>query len=251
MLRLPGPLTRQELSAYSPNAKLADGNSTGFFVRATGRPERGGGWRRRWDSNPRWSCPHAGFQDRYIRPLCHSSAGSPASSRFLSCRKARVPAQFTRLHPNHAKALRRPATAEDGLRLEEWAASGQRLRPVRAASFRNRTGVQHQQEWRDLFQTNLFAKAPTKSPVSRMPGPSGIRGTCGPGSYGAPDPCIGFRIAWRSQSISVFSRDIPLFPSLNTVLEHARPFPSAIPANRRRRLTNADALLRPTSNQAG
>ena len=25
------------------------------------------------DSNPRWSCPHSGFQDRRIRPLCHPS----------------------------------------------------------------------------------------------------------------------------------------------------------------------------------
>ena len=25
------------------------------------------------DSNPRWSCPHNGFQDRRNRPLCHPS----------------------------------------------------------------------------------------------------------------------------------------------------------------------------------
>lgn len=30
-------------------------------------------WRRRWDSNPRYAFTHAGFQDRCIRPLCHSS----------------------------------------------------------------------------------------------------------------------------------------------------------------------------------
>src|SRR5207248_7057171 len=30
-------------------------------------------WRRRWDSNPRWSCPHGGFQDRCLKPLGHSS----------------------------------------------------------------------------------------------------------------------------------------------------------------------------------
>ena len=30
-------------------------------------------WRWGWDSNPRKSCPFAGFQDRYIQPLCHSS----------------------------------------------------------------------------------------------------------------------------------------------------------------------------------
>ena len=31
-------------------------------------------WRRGRDSNPRWSCPHAAFRVRCIRPLCHLSA---------------------------------------------------------------------------------------------------------------------------------------------------------------------------------
>src|SRR5215212_5800711 len=35
--------------------------------------------RRRWDSNPRDPCGPTGFQDRRIRPLCHSS----------DCRRAR------------------------------------------------------------------------------------------------------------------------------------------------------------------
>ena len=35
-------------------------------------------WRRRWDSNPRYALTHAGFQDRCIRPLCHSSAAQTA-----------------------------------------------------------------------------------------------------------------------------------------------------------------------------
>src|SRR6056297_4064670 len=35
------------------------------------------GWRRRWDSNPRYAFTHAGFQDRCIRPLCHSSDTVP------------------------------------------------------------------------------------------------------------------------------------------------------------------------------
>ena len=30
-------------------------------------------WRMGRDSNPRWSCPHNGFQDRRNRPLCHPS----------------------------------------------------------------------------------------------------------------------------------------------------------------------------------
>ena len=32
-----------------------------------------GKWRRRRDSNPRWTFTHAGFQDRCIQPLCHPS----------------------------------------------------------------------------------------------------------------------------------------------------------------------------------
>ena len=30
-------------------------------------------WRMGWDSNPRYACTHAGFQDRCIQPLCHPS----------------------------------------------------------------------------------------------------------------------------------------------------------------------------------
>ena len=30
-------------------------------------------WRKRWDSNPRTACTVAGFQDRFLKPLGHSS----------------------------------------------------------------------------------------------------------------------------------------------------------------------------------
>jgi hypothetical protein len=30
-------------------------------------------WRKGWDSNPRWACTHAGFQDRCLKPLGHPS----------------------------------------------------------------------------------------------------------------------------------------------------------------------------------
>ena len=30
-------------------------------------------WRRGWDSNPRYGCPHNGFRDRPNRPLWHLS----------------------------------------------------------------------------------------------------------------------------------------------------------------------------------
>ena len=33
-------------------------------------------WRKGWDSNPRWACTHAGFQDRCLKPLGHPSSGA-------------------------------------------------------------------------------------------------------------------------------------------------------------------------------
>src|SRR5271155_4193535 len=35
--------------------------------------KRIGSWRMGWDSNPRWACAHAGFQDRCLKPLGHPS----------------------------------------------------------------------------------------------------------------------------------------------------------------------------------
>ena len=32
------------------------------------------GWRRGWDSNPRWALTHSGFRDRCTNPLCDLSA---------------------------------------------------------------------------------------------------------------------------------------------------------------------------------
>src|ERR1700680_793026 len=32
-----------------------------------------GRWRKGWDSNPRYPCRHAGFQDRCLKPLGHPS----------------------------------------------------------------------------------------------------------------------------------------------------------------------------------
>ncbi len=36
-------------------------------------PKSAIGWRRGWDSNPRWSFPHSGFRDRCTNPLCDLS----------------------------------------------------------------------------------------------------------------------------------------------------------------------------------
>lgn len=47
------------------------------------------GWRMGWDSNPRYGLPHAGFQDRFLKPLGH-----PSSDRIAVCRPLRA------THPN-------------------------------------------------------------------------------------------------------------------------------------------------------
>ena len=54
-------------------------------------------WRRERDSNPRWSFPHSGFQDRRFQPLTHpssdqfitASGGSALSARGLTPRLSR------------------------------------------------------------------------------------------------------------------------------------------------------------------
>ena len=35
-----------------------------------------GNWRKGWDSNPRYPCRHAGFQDRCLKPLGHPSVSN-------------------------------------------------------------------------------------------------------------------------------------------------------------------------------
>ena len=47
-------------------------NNYGVFLGFTGRPWMLL-WRREWDSNPRYSHPYSGFQDRRLRPLGHPS----------------------------------------------------------------------------------------------------------------------------------------------------------------------------------
>lgn len=41
-------------------------------------------WRKGWDSNPRYPCGHAGFQDRCLKPLGHPSKPGNASPEWLS-----------------------------------------------------------------------------------------------------------------------------------------------------------------------
>src|SRR5579862_2316173 len=50
------------------------------------------GWRRGWDSNPRYACTHNGFRDRPDRPLWHLSAVGAAliGGRFPASNKTSV-----------------------------------------------------------------------------------------------------------------------------------------------------------------
>src|SRR5258708_6137722 len=51
-------------------------------------------WRKGWDSNPRYPCRHAGFQDRCLKPLGHPSGPLKLFSDFSDAwgNKARLPA---------------------------------------------------------------------------------------------------------------------------------------------------------------
>ena len=72
----PGAESRKRPDAVrllqKPSSAIARKHAGKSAKTARGKGD-GCGWRRRWDSNPRYAFTHAGFQDRCIRPLCHSS----------------------------------------------------------------------------------------------------------------------------------------------------------------------------------
>src|SRR6266849_1988164 len=68
---LPPPPNGSRGAMYYP--KITVDRSIGDFRiihRTTGPIRR---WRKGWDSNPRYPCRHAGFQDRCLKPLGHPS----------------------------------------------------------------------------------------------------------------------------------------------------------------------------------
>ena len=83
-----GGYRRDHLRALAQRVEVADGEVrimgsktqllqalvSGGGVSAV--PTQGLKWRKGWDSNPRWSCPHGGFQDRCLKPLGHPSASA-------------------------------------------------------------------------------------------------------------------------------------------------------------------------------
>ena len=76
-------------------------------------------WRKRWDSNPRYGFPHAGFQDRFLKPLGHSSchkgtepctkrwAGFTAIRGEASTGLRRTAREYGQFHPRFASVLLR------------------------------------------------------------------------------------------------------------------------------------------------
>jgi site-specific DNA recombinase len=75
-----------------------------------GVPNQGLKWRRRWDSNPRYGFPHAGFQDRCLKPLGHSSGRPFLLQTGLQCKTPRL------FGPGRSLLLIRPAAVKLRLR---------------------------------------------------------------------------------------------------------------------------------------
>jgi hypothetical protein len=74
-------------------------------------------WRKGWDSNPRWSCPHGGFQDRCLKPLGHPSFARSAAPRLRLRPGSRQPSTdrlTSRTIPHISPATPRIASATRG-----------------------------------------------------------------------------------------------------------------------------------------
>src|SRR5258708_18081373 len=84
-----GGYRRDHLRALAQRVEVADGkvrimgskgDLLGTLAAASGLKSAARGvrssvlnWRKGWDSNPRYPCRHAGFQDRCLKPLGHPS----------------------------------------------------------------------------------------------------------------------------------------------------------------------------------
>jgi hypothetical protein len=73
-------------------------------------------WRKGWDSNPRYPCRHAGFQDRCLKPLGHPSVAATSSTwRAL----------------DQERPVNRPRNADPGVRLAREATPDATMTTVR------------------------------------------------------------------------------------------------------------------------
>ena len=71
-------------------------------------PTQGLKWRKGWDSNPRWTCAHAGFQDRFLKPLGHPSCLDRACLGHLPRRRQRAWTILLLARPAQAYLFLRP-----------------------------------------------------------------------------------------------------------------------------------------------
>jgi hypothetical protein len=74
-------------------------------------------WRKGWDSNPRYPCGHAGFQDRCLKPLGHPSSECHDLAKRAGLRKGE-----TRHGPKHrlVDQVSASAAARAGFGRFEW-----------------------------------------------------------------------------------------------------------------------------------
>jgi hypothetical protein len=73
-------------------------------------------WRKGWDSNPRYPCRHAGFQDRCLKPLGHPSVfGVQRLSRGVRSGKVSIAADMRcrSALSRQSRALRSPTVTPD------------------------------------------------------------------------------------------------------------------------------------------
>jgi predicted nucleic acid-binding protein len=61
---------RRSYAANTSDRRISPDNRAGRIVCR---------WRKGWDSNPRYPCRHAGFQDRCLKPLGHPSVVAPST----------------------------------------------------------------------------------------------------------------------------------------------------------------------------
>ena len=111
-----GGYRRDHLRALAQRVEVADGevrimgSKSRLLQVLTGKngvnsvPTQGLKWRTGWDSNPRWTRAHGGFQDRCLKPLGHPSRRCPR------CARARARRQPVK-QPRTSRARRAPRGA--------------------------------------------------------------------------------------------------------------------------------------------
>ena len=91
-------------------------------------------WRKGWDSNPRYPCGHAGFQDRCLKPLGHpSDSGISIAYRTLRLNATRTWSRHDCRDANTSVTSRRPLRFGRGLAVPyrpQRSTTGSRVRAI-------------------------------------------------------------------------------------------------------------------------